>query len=82
MTSKAVYELRAFETDTKLKHIEDKLEEEYGVPEHLLNEWGTLAIRMTLLELLTNGDDVETMLKCLDVYDVQRQLNKLGFEEE
>lgn len=82
MTSKAVYELRAFETDTKLKHIEDKLEEEYGVPSEVLNEWGVLAIRMTLLELLADDGDAKTMLKALDAYDVQRQLYKLGFEEE
>lgn len=75
MTSKAVYELRAFETDAKLKHIEDKLEEEYGVPEHLLNEWGVLAIRMTLLELLADDGDAKTMLKALDVYEEIRALN-------
>lgn len=75
MSSKAVYELRAFETDAKLKHIEDKLEEEYGVPEHLLNEWGVLAIRMTLLELLADDGDAKTMLKALDVYEEIRALN-------
>lgn len=80
MSSKELYELRAIEVDNRLKRIEDKLEEEYGVPEQLLNEWGTLAIRMTLLEVLTNGDDAETMLKALDVYEVLHAINKL--EEE
>lgn len=77
MSSKAVYELRAFETDTKLKHIEDKLEEEYGVPEQLLNEWGVLAIRMTLLELLVDDGDAKTMLKALDAYEAIHALNTL-----
>lgn len=80
MSSKELYELRMVEVDNRLKRIEDKLEEEYGVPEQLLNEWGTLAIRMTLLEVLTNGNDAETMLKSLDVYEVMHALNTM--EEE
>lgn len=80
MTSKELYELRAIEVDNRLKRIEDKLEEEYGVPEQLLNEWGVLAIRMTLLEVLLSDSDVETMLKSLDVYEVMHALNTL--EEE
>lgn len=80
MSSKELHELRIVEVDNRLKRIEDKLEEEYGVPEQLLNEWGTLAIRMTLLEVLLSDSDVETMLKSLDVYEVIHALNTL--EEE
>ena len=78
MSSKELYEPQMVETDQRLKCIEDKLEEEYGVPEDVLHEYGTLAIRMTLLELLANGDDAKTMLKALDVYDTMHTLNKLG----
>lgn len=80
MSSKELYELRIVEVDNRLKRIEDKLEEKYGVPEKLLNEWGTLAIRMTLLEVLLSDDDAETMLKALDVYEVMHALNTM--EEE
>lgn len=80
MSNKELHELRIVEVDNRLKRIEDKLEEEYGVPEQLLNEWGVLAIRMTLLEVLLSDSDVETMLKSLDVYEVMHALNTL--EEE
>lgn len=80
MSNKELYELRIVEVDNHLKRIEDKLEEEHGVPADVLNEWGTLAIRMTLLEVLANDNDAETMLKALDVYEALRAINKL--EEE